>query len=79
MYASPEEYHVGRRDVARHLAFGGGPHRCVAAPLANVEIETAVRIWNRDLPGLVLVDPTPKWRQDWFFRGLAELVVRNGG
>jgi cytochrome P450 len=38
------------RDVNRHLAFGGGIHRCLGSNLARVELRVAMREWHRRIP-----------------------------
>jgi cytochrome P450 len=52
------------RDVNRHLAFGGGVHRCLGSHLARVELRVALREWHRRIPDYrvkpgVLLDYTP--------------------
>ncbi|WP_407077706.1 cytochrome P450 [Streptomyces phytohabitans] len=52
-YAEPERFHVSRRPT--HLAFSGGIHYCLGAPLARLEAQTLLRELTRRLPRLTLV------------------------
>jgi cytochrome P450 len=77
VYDDPHRFDVSRKHRP-HLAFGGGAHICIGAPLARLEAQVAlVRLFER-VPDLKLADPeaTPEWRKLPFFRGMERMMVR---
>ena len=79
----PEVFeHPDRFDITRkkspHVAFGGGAHICIGAPLARLEAQVALAKLFARFPNLRLADPDapPVWRTLPFFRGLERLEVR---
>jgi hypothetical protein len=62
------------RSPNQHVSFGAGIHFCVGAPLARLEMQTALRVLFQRLPGLHL-DGTAHYRDSWHFHALESLPV----
>lgn len=76
VFPDPHRFDIARKD-APHVAFGGGAHLCIGAPLARLEAQVALPAFFERFPNLRFVDPDapPRWRTLPFFRGLEELAV----
>jgi cytochrome P450 len=74
-FPEPTEPRPGR--AAGHLTFGHGIHYCVAAPLARVELDIAIRTALLRFPALRLAVPPGelRWRPSFRARGLLSLPV----
>lgn len=76
VFEAPHRFDVSRKHKP-HVAFGGGAHICIGAPLARLEAQIAlVKLFER-YPDLRLATPDepPAWRTLPFFRGLERLEV----
>ncbi|WP_187430420.1 cytochrome P450 [Roseobacter fucihabitans] len=63
------------RAPAPHVAFGGGLHFCVGAPLARLELQLGLQRLFAHAPDLRLAE-TPEYSNSYHFHGLARLMVR---
>ena len=59
-----------------HVTFGAGLHFCVGAPLARLELQTALPILFDRLPRLALAEK-PSYADVYHFHGLKRLMVQN--
>ena len=73
-FDAPDTLDIGRQEN-RHLAFGGGIHYCLGAPLARLEGEIAFATLARRLPTLTLAADTVTHRDNFVLRGLEALPV----
>lgn len=53
-FECPRNFDINRTNLGRHVAFGGGPHRCIGAALARMEIKVAARELVRRLDNIKL-------------------------
>lgn len=61
-YPSPNRFDLTRTAGPDHLAFSGGIHYCLGAPLARLELAAAFRALARRLPTLHLTGPVTMQR-----------------
>jgi cytochrome P450 len=74
-FPSPDVFDVGR-DPNRHLSFGrGGPHLCLGAHLARLEVHIVLGALARRVASFELAGPPRRIRSN-FTNGLRELPVR---
>ncbi|WP_102108508.1 cytochrome P450 [Oceaniglobus roseus] len=76
VYDAPEQFRPERfaTGAPAHMAFGAGPHFCVGAPLARLELQIALRVLFDRCPKLRLAAP-PRYGDIYHFHGLARLDV----
>ncbi|MFE7135673.1 cytochrome P450 [Streptomyces sp. NPDC057638] len=75
-FTDPDRFDI-HREPAGHIAFGHGPHACLGAALARIEVEVVLARLLRRFPGLRLaVDPSElRWHQDRLTNGIVSLPV----
>ncbi|MHB8466174.1 MAG: cytochrome P450 [Acidimicrobiales bacterium] len=73
-YDRPDELDI-TVDREPQLTFGGGPHYCLGASLARAEMQEALPILARAMPGLTL-DGEPTWRPPMGIFGPETLPIK---
>lgn len=76
VFENPDAFDVSRKPTP-HIAFGGGSHICIGAPLARIEAQAALSTLFQRFPNLRLARPDekPEKRTLPFFNGLQRLDV----
>ncbi|HYD09134.1 MAG TPA: cytochrome P450 [Acidimicrobiales bacterium] len=74
VFTDPDRLDIGRTEN-RHLAFGGGIHLCLGAPLARIEGQEAIGRLVRRFPDMALVDDEVVWKETATIRGPQHLRV----
>jgi cytochrome P450 len=75
VFDRPDEFDVGRENVAQHIGFGGGIHVCIGAPLARVELEASLDALRRYWPDYELA-AEPRHTGAFVIWGLTALQLR---
>jgi cytochrome P450 len=75
-FPQPERLDITRAENA-HISFSLGIHYCLGAPLARLELQTAVAALMRRVPEMRL-NYTPEYRDSYVIRGLKDLRVEVG-
>ncbi|WP_344389440.1 cytochrome P450 [Streptomyces vastus] len=75
-FPHPDTFNIRRTDN-KHVAFGHGPHYCLGANLARVELQVTIGSVIRGFPGLALAGPLQEltWTSGSRVCGLSQLPV----
>jgi cytochrome P450 len=62
VFPSPRRFDTTRDNLGRHMSFGAGPHRCIGAALARMEIKVTAREIVKQLTDIRLQVPVEEIR-----------------
>ena len=73
-FETPDIFDITKKRPS-HVAFGGGPHICIGAPLARMEARRVYQKLFERYPDMKLPEQDIAWRALPFFRGIEKLDV----
>jgi cytochrome P450 len=75
-FDSPDTFDITQRRTTQHLTFGSGIHHCLGASLARAELQEALPVLARRMPGLA-INGIVEWKPATFgIWGPAKLPLR---
>lgn len=74
VFEDPHRFDILRPNAKRHLAFGAGPHICIGARLAKLQLRTLIREITTRLPELRLAGE-PEWLRSIWFNAIIRMPV----
>ncbi len=75
VFADPHRFDITRENACKHLAFGTGPHVCIGARLARLELHALLKEIVTRVPDFRL-DGEPTWLRSIWFNAITALPIR---
>lgn len=66
VFANPHDFDITRENARKHLAFGTGPHVCLGARLARLELAALLREILEQIPDIRISGEVKRLRSIWF-------------
>ena len=74
VFETPEVFDITRANARKHLAFGTGPHVCIGARLARLELQALFKQLLTRRPAFQ-IDGEPRWLRSIWFNAITHLPV----
>jgi cytochrome P450 len=74
VFADPHRFDITRANAKRHLAFGAGPHICVGARLAKMQLKALLQQIVTRLPDYQLAGE-PEWLRSIWFNAIIRMPI----
>lgn len=75
VFNDPHRFDITRANAKRHLAFGAGPHICVGARLAKMQLRALLKQIVQRLPDIKPVGE-PEWLRSIWFNAIIKMPVK---
>ncbi len=74
VFANPHTFDITRENARKHLAFGTGPHVCIGARLARMQLHALLKQIVTRIPDYKL-DGEPEWLRSIWFNAITNLSI----
>ena len=74
VFENPDVFDITRANARKHLAFGTGPHVCIGARLARMELYALLKQILARIPDF-RISGEPKWLRSIWFNAILELPI----
>ena len=74
VFESPDVFDITRANARKHLAFGTGPHVCIGARLARMELHALLKQILTRIPDY-RIDGEPEWLRSIWFNAITKLPI----
>ncbi|MDP1630443.1 MAG: cytochrome P450 [Caulobacter sp.] len=74
VFADPHVFDITRPNVRKHLAFGTGPHVCIGAGLARMQLQALLKQIVTRIPDLQVAGE-PQWLRSIWFNAITRLPI----
>lgn len=74
MFEDPHRFDITRANAKRHLAFGTGPHVCIGARLAKMQLRALLKEVVTQMPDIRLAGE-PEWLRSVWFNAIIRMPV----
>jgi cytochrome P450 len=75
VFEDPQRFDILRPEAKRHLSFGIGPHFCLGAPLARMQMRCLLEELYANVRELEL-DDDPSWLRSIWFNGIVRMPLK---
>ena len=83
VFEDPHQFDITRQNARKHLAFGTGPHVCIGARLARLQLKALLKQIVTRLPDIRVVEA--EWLRSIWFNAIIRMpveftpVIQKGG
>jgi cytochrome P450 len=75
-FIEPDKFDITRSNASQHVAFASGPHYCLGAPLARLEMQVFLERLALNYPNFSVPEQKLEYNPNFTLRGIKKLEVK---